>query len=175
MSISGFIACRLAAWARRLRGAEEAVRVAEIRRAARLGNDVFLAGDLVVKRPAKLSIGDRTYVSRECFFDCKGGLEIGRDCHFSTGCVVYTHDHDLHERRPFGKEIPKPVKIGDGVWIGAAARIVPGVAIGNGAVVGFGCVVTRDVEPGEVVVSPAHRVLKTRGAGDGSPGSGGPG
>lgn len=162
MSFAGFITCRLAAVARLLDRAREQVREDEIRSAARLGKDVFIPGDLIVKKPSKLSIGERTYVSRGCFFDCKGGLEIGRDCHISTGCVIYTHDHDINEKLPFGKEVPKPVKIGDYVWIGAAARIVPGVTIGNGAVIGFGCLVTADVGEGEIVGSPAARVLKTR-------------
>ena len=153
---------RLAALAGLLRRAEEMARAETVRRAAKLGKDVFIPGDLIVKKPAKLSIGDRTYVSRGCFFDCKGGLEIGHDCHISTGCVIYTHDHDINEKIPYGKEIPKPVKIGDYVWIGAAARIVPGVTIGNGAVIGFGCLVTGDVGEGEIVGSSAHRVLKTR-------------
>ncbi|HPA78758.1 MAG TPA: acyltransferase, partial [Kiritimatiellia bacterium] len=162
VSLSGFIACRLAGLARRLHRAEEQARVAEVRRAAGIGKDVFIPGDLIVKKPSKLSIGDRTYVSRGCFFDCKGGLEIGHDCHISAGCVIYTHDHDINERLPFGKEILKPVKIGDYVWIGAAARIVPGVTIGSGAVIGFGCLVTSDVGEGEIVGSPSVRVLKTR-------------
>ncbi len=153
---------RLAALAGLLRRAEEMARAETVRRAAKLGKDVFIPGDLIVKKPAKLSIGDRTYVSRGCFFDCKGGLEIGHDCHISTGCVIYTHDHDINEKIPYGKEIAKPVKIGDYVWIGAAARIVPGVTIGNGAVIGFGCLVTGDVGEGEIVGSSAHRVLKTR-------------
>ncbi len=162
MSISGFITYRLASLAGRLRRAEEKVRADGIRASAKLGKDVFIPGDLIVKKPSKLSIGDRSYVSRGCFFDCKGGLEIGHDCHISAGCVIYTHDHDINEKIPYGKEIQKPVKIGDYVWIGAAARIVPGVTIGNGAVIGFGCLVTSDVGEGEIVGSPSARVLKTR-------------
>lgn len=54
---------------------------------------------------------------------------------------------------------PEPARIGRGAWLGANVTILPGVNIGDGAVVGAGSVVTKDVEPNAVVVgSPARKV-----------------
>lgn len=162
MSFSGFITYRLASLAGLLHHAEEKVRVETIRNAAKIGRNLSMPGDLIVKKPSKLSIGDRTHISRGCYFDCKGGLEIGHDCHVSPGSTIFTHNPDINEKLPFGKEIPKPVKIYDYGWIGAAVRIVPGVFIGRGAVIDFGCTVTRDFGEGEIVGSQGHRFLRTR-------------
>ena len=60
----------------------------------------------------------------------------------------------------------KIVSIGHDVWIGHGAVLMPGVSIGNGAVVGANAVVTRDVEPFAIVVGSPARVLRPRFAGD---------
>ena len=55
---------------------------------------------------------------------------------------------------------PKPVKIGNKVWIGAHATILPGVTIGDGAVVAAGAVVTKDVPSNVVVAGVPAKVIK---------------
>ena len=55
---------------------------------------------------------------------------------------------------------PKPVKIGCRVWIGSHATILPGVTIGDNAVVAAGAVVTKDVEPNMVVAGVPAKVIK---------------
>ena len=59
-----------------------------------------------------------------------------------------------------GDLIPAPIRIGNDVWIGANATVLPGVTIGDGAVVAAGAVVTRDVEPLTVVGGVPARPLK---------------
>jgi len=157
-----FVARGMAAVYRALRRAEHEVAHHGLRKAARIGADVSLAADLVVRHREGLTIGDGTVVSKGCFFDCKGGLRIGRGCHISRDCVVFTHDHDLTTALPFGKEIPKPVTIGDNVWVGASVTIVPGVTVGDGAVMGCGCTVTRDVPPLAIVANQPHRMIRMR-------------
>ena len=78
---------------------------------------------------------------------------------------MYTACHPLSpSERNTGVEWARPIRIGDNVWIGGSATILPGVSIGDNAVVGEGSVVTRDVEPGTVVAGNPARVIRTVGA-----------
>ena len=68
-------------------------------------------------------------------------------------------NHDMDPARRQDLE-PAPIRLGDDVWIGANATVLPGVAIGDGAVVAAGAVVTRDVPPMTVVGGVPARVIK---------------
>ena len=85
-------------------------------------------------------------------------VAIGRDC--MIGWDVLIMDTDQHPLPGRGLD-NRPVRIGDGVWIGARATILKGVTIGDGAIVGACAVVTRDVPAGAVVTGPS---AVTRGA-----------
>ena len=67
---------------------------------------------------------------------------------------VYTASHPLDpliRNGTLGPEFAKPINIGDDVWVGGGAIILPGVTIGEGAVIAAGSVVTRDVAPRTLV------------------------
>ena len=69
--------------------------------------------------------------------------------------------HPVHpELRRDGSQFSAPVRIGDDVWIGAGAVLLPGVTVGRGSVVGAGSVVTADVPPMTVVAGTPARVLR---------------
>ena len=103
-----------------------------------LGRDVFLNFNCVILDVVKVTIGDRT--------------QIG------PGVQILTADHprDPAQRRA-GLEFGRPVTIGADVWIGGSAIVLPGVRIGDGAIVGAGAVVTRDVAAGATVVGNPAR------------------
>lgn len=104
-----------------------------------------------------LSIGPRSVINRDCYLDGRGGLSIGADVSISPGCSLITLTHDPHD--PDFAVVPKPVSIGDHVWIGARAMILPGVEVGEGAVVGAGAVVTKPCAPYDIVAgNPARRI-----------------
>ena len=106
----------------------------------RLGAGAFLNFNCVVLDVVAVTIGD--------------GTQIG------PAVQIYSADHprDASSRRQ-GLEFGRPVCIGRHVWIGGGAIILPGVSIGDDAVIGAGSVVTRDVEAGAVVAgNPARRV-----------------
>ena len=103
-----------------------------------LGDGVFLNFNCVILDVVEVTIGDRT--------------QIG------PAVQIYAADHprDAATRRA-GLEFGRPVRIGHDVWIGGAAVILPGVTIGDGAVIGAASVVTRDVGPGQIVTGNPAR------------------
>lgn len=108
----------------------------------KLGAGVFLNFNCIILDIAEVSIGDRT--------------QIG------PGVQILAADHPRNPiQRNTGLEFGRPVKIGRNVWIGAGALILPGVTIGDDAIIGAGSVVTRDVPTGATVVgNPARQIVK---------------
>ena len=74
---------------------------------------------------------------------------------------LYAATHPLDRRlRNSGLELAHPIRIGDGVWIGGGAIILPGVTIGDGCVIGAGSVVTRDVSPNTLALGNPARIVR---------------
>jgi acetyltransferase-like isoleucine patch superfamily enzyme len=108
-------------------------------------------------------IGGRTRISRDCTLDTRGGLRIGRNVSVAPEVAILTAEHD-HRSRGF-RIRHAPVVIEDHVSIGMRAIILPGVHIGQGAVVAAGSVVTHDVDPLTVVAGVPARVIGERNPG----------
>ena len=88
-----------------------------------------------------------------------GLVAIGAECLIGTHVSIIDNAfHDVVDRQQV--PAPKPVVIGDNVWIGNRAIILPGVTIGDGAVVGAGSVVTRDVPDRTGVAGNPARVVR---------------
>lgn len=106
-----------------------------------------------------LHFGKRVFVNSGCKFQDQGGIFIGDDVLVGHNCMIATLNHaeDPDHRADM---IPKPVRIGDKVWIGANATILPGVTIGEGAIIAAGAVVTKDVEPRTVVGGIPAKCIK---------------
>lgn len=107
-----------------------------------------------------ISIGNNTVVNRYTYLDGRVPLTIGNNVNISHYTLIQTLTHD--PQNPDFVCLCKPVVIEDHVWIGARAIISPGVRIGEGAVVGAGSVVTRDVEPYTIVAGNPARFIKER-------------
>lgn len=124
------------------------------------GNDFEICGDL-----SKFKIDPTSHIKSGAFIECSGGVTIGKYFHVGRGLKIFSTNHDYRSKEmiPYGKvDIPGPVTIEDFVWIGADVSIVPGVTIGEGAVVAMSAVVTRDVPPGAVVAGNPARVIGQR-------------
>ena len=106
-----------------------------------------------------IHLGKRVFINSGCCFQDQGGIEIGDDVLIGQQVVIATLNHDLHPDRR-ASMLPKPVKIGNKVWIGAHATILAGVNIGDGAVVAAGAVVTKDVPKNTVVAGVPAKVIK---------------
>lgn len=113
-------------------------------------------------RPAGVQLGQHTVLNRDVFLDGRTGVQIGNNVSISEGVAVWTLEHDPHS--PTFAERGAPVRIGDHVFIGARALVLPAVTIGEGAIVGAGAVVTRDVAPGAIVAGVPARPIGQREA-----------
>ena len=107
-----------------------------------------------------IHISEDTTVNRDVTLDGRGSLHIGRHVSISEGVKILTAAHDL-EAADF-RLMLAPVEVKDWVWIGVNALVLPGVTIGEGAVVAAGSVVTQDVAPYSVVAGNPARFIRTR-------------
>jgi maltose O-acetyltransferase len=94
----------------------------------------------------QISLGDNFYANFNCVFLDSAAITIGDDVMLGPGVHIYTVDHPRNaQARRAGGCIAKPVIIGDGVWSGGGAKILPGVTIGENTIIGANAVVTKDV------------------------------
>lgn len=109
-----------------------------------------------------LSVGEHSVINRNCRLDARGGITIGANVSISPECYLISASHDPHSPEFAGATKPTAVHIHDYVWLGVRAIVLPGVAIGRGAIVGAGAVVTRNVEPMAIVAGNPARVIGGR-------------
>lgn len=120
-------------------------------------------GDTVLfNHPEKIYISDNVFVGNYSILDGTGRLEIGEGCQLAGWNGIYTHSshiairiygnhyQEVLEHEKVGFKVA-PVLIGKYVFVGAGAKIFPGVTIGNGALIAAGAIVTRDVEEFAIV------------------------
>jgi len=127
------------------------------------GNGLLLYRELYLetRESGHISIGDRVVISRGTHIVAYSAIEIGA----GTMIGEYTSIRDANHR--FSDEMPlrdsghsaKPIRIGREVWIGRGAMILPGVTIGDRAVIGANAVVTKNVPQGTVVVGVPARAI----------------
>ena len=110
-----------------------------------------------------IKVGKNVFINACCKFQDQGGIEIGNGVLIGHNVTLATLNHD--ERPSHRQNIyPKPIKIGDNVWIGSNATILQGVTIGDGAIIGANAVVTKDVPKNTVVAGvPAKIIRKIKG------------
>lgn len=105
----------------------------------------------MIYHPECISFGNRVDVGENVIIRGGGGISIGNDVLIAAGAALVSEGHPVNPPR-WGRNVSKPVRIGNEVWIGANAVVLPGVTIGDGSIVAAGAVVSRDV-PGNVVVA----------------------
>jgi maltose O-acetyltransferase len=108
-----------------------------------------------------LTIGLKCYINHGCVFDALGSIDIGNEVSFGHEVLITTSTHRIGtpERRG-GLVEPDPVRVGHGAWVGSRAVILPGVEVGDGAIVAAGAVVTRSVPPNVIVGGTPARVIR---------------
>lgn len=110
--------------------------------------------------PENITIGKGTIIGDNAFLDGREKLTIGSHVDIASQVMIYNSEHDIHSED--FKPISAPVEIGDYVFIGPRAIILPGVKIGKGAVIGAGAVVTKDVGEYKIVGGVPAQVIGER-------------
>ena len=106
-----------------------------------------------------ITIGKNVFINACCRFQDQGGITIGDNTLIGHNTTIITLNHDLSPN--FRANItPKPVVIGQKVWIGSDCTILPGVEIGDGAIIGAGSVVTKSVPENVVVAGNPAVIIK---------------
>jgi len=99
-------------------------------------------------KPSNITIGKDTIIGDHCFLDGRAPLKIGNHVGIASQVLIYNDEHNINSPdydNSFG-----PVEIGDYVFIGPRAIILPGIKIGQGAVVAAGAIVTKDIPDFEI-------------------------
>lgn len=104
-------------------------------------------------------VGKNVFINSGCRFQDQGGIRIGDGALIGHNVVLATLNHDFAPEKRSNMH-PAPIIIGENVWIGANATVVPGVNIGDGAVIAAGAVVTKDVPARTVVAGVPAKVVK---------------
>jgi acetyltransferase-like isoleucine patch superfamily enzyme len=128
----------------------------EIGHNAYIGPKCIIGGD-------RISIGENVTLVSD--IELYGNVSIGNNCIIAAHCEILSvsHDYFIPNALPYGTDyVDKGVFIEDNIWIGNHVLIVPGVRIGEGAVVAMGSVVTKDVPSCAIVGGNPARVLKYR-------------
>jgi len=123
------------------------------------GSNVYISPHCLIWSESCLEIGDNVYIHSFTHIFAGGGLKIGSGTIISSNCSITTVTHSINavDRLP---TIGKSVSIGNNVWIGTGAIILPGVSIGDYSVVGAGAVVIKDIPAMQVFVGNPARFLK---------------
>ena len=113
--------------------------------------------------PARIDLGKRLKIGKHVFINHSltmmsiGGVTIDEGTIIGPNVIIVTDNHDLQNRMVLRC---RPVHIGKNVWIGAGASVMPGVTVGDNAVIAGGAVVIKDVEPDTVVGGNPAKVIK---------------
>jgi acetyltransferase-like isoleucine patch superfamily enzyme len=127
----------------------------------RLGDSVVLRDGptIDVKHGGELTIGDHVFLNRRCNLLATTSVAIGAHGKIAPDAVI--RDTDTHQIEPGTEPNAQPIHLGRNVWIGQRAIVLPGVTIGDNAVVAAGAVVVSDVPANTVAAGVPAKVVRT--------------
>lgn len=106
-----------------------------------------------------IHLGKNVFINSDCKFQDQGGIYIGDNVLIGHNVVLATLNHEEDPKKR-GNLCPSPIRIGNDVWIGSNATVLPGVTIGDGAIIAAGAVVTKDVDEKSVVGGVPAKLIK---------------
>ena len=127
-----------------------------------MGADSRILPGAVIHGRENLSIGRSVTIGEYCHMWANGGLTIGDDSLIAAHCTLTTLSHNADGQKYRETTFNAPIKIGTNVWLGYGVVVMPGVSIGDNAIIGAGAVVTKDVPPNAVAVGVPARVVRQR-------------
>lgn len=127
---------------------------------AKIASDALFYHGFWIFAPSNLVIGKSSVIGGRAILDARDGITIGENVNLSTEVAIWTGQHD-YQAPNFGYK-GAPVRICDRAWLSFRSTILPGVTVGEGAVVAAGAVVTKDVPPYTVVAGIPAKPIGTR-------------
>ena len=134
------------------------------RRIMKCGPGAVISPDASFANPERIEIGKNVAIGSRCHIwagPSSGKIIIGDDCLLGPEVMITAAGYRFNDGSPVTRQLmdEQDVVLGADVWLGARAIVLPGVQIGDGAIVGAGAVVTKTVAPGAIVVGqPAKPV-----------------
>ena len=122
-------------------------------------NVMFYPG-FVVRNPKGLIIEDGVNIGPKCLLDARKGLTIRKNAVIAYEAIIWSLNHDYNDIHFCGKGAP--TEIGAYAWICSRSIILPGVKIGEGAIVASGAIVTKDVPPYSIVGGVPAKIIGKR-------------
>ncbi|WP_416669685.1 acyltransferase [Egbenema bharatensis] len=116
---------------------------------------------------ATISIGARTYMGPYVCIAGPGNISIGKDCLIASHTGIYANNHIFVDpKTPINLQglSSKGITIEDDCWLGSGVRVIDGVTIGKGSIIGAGAVVNKNIPPYSIAVGVPARVVGTRDA-----------
>jgi maltose O-acetyltransferase len=129
------------------------------------GEGTVICKGVSIIAPNRVTLGKRAYIAGSCHIHAGGGFHLGDYSGLGARTTIITleHHHAGAESIPFGElRLVKPVYIEDYVWGGANVSILPGVRVGEGAILGLGSVVSRDVPAMAIVMGNPAQIVGHR-------------
>ena len=125
---------------------------------AKIGKDVYMYRSLELRSPQNLVIVGKNSIGKHVMLDARKGLRIEEGCVIASHVLIWTlhHDYNSDDFHVIGA----PVTLGAYSWICSRSIILPGVTIGEGAVIASGAVVTKDVRDNTVVAGVPATVVR---------------
>ena len=142
--------------------------VAPLRRVTR-GAGAAISPNAVFSHPERIFLGDRVRIGARCHLwagPSHGRIEVGDDCLFGPDVLVTAANYRFNDGSPVTdqKMDEADVRLGRDVWLGARVIVLPGVQIGDYAIVGAGAVVTKSIPQGAIAIGAPAKVFGQRSA-----------
>jgi len=140
--------------------------VQAIRRLEHVGPGTVIRPTASFANPQNVSIGSNSHINRYCcvWAGRRSRITIGDNGLMGPKALIISNNHGTSSVIPMREQehVEADVKIGNDVFVGAHAVILPGVTIGDGAIVAAGAVVTQDVPPGVIVGGVPAKIIGSR-------------
>lgn len=127
---------------------------------AKIGDGCRINPNAKIWYPDNLELGDNCWVDGDVKLYCVDKIKLGSNCVVSADSFLCTAGHDIASAS--FELMSKPISIGDCVWIASKALVLPGVSVGEGAVIAAGAVVTKNVSAWSIVGGNPVKVIGTR-------------
>jgi acetyltransferase-like isoleucine patch superfamily enzyme len=115
-----------------------------------------------IRAPWNISVGEGTIIGNDAYLDGRNYLKIGRNVNISGRATIHTEQHDINDSYFRSLQSGGMVTIEDRAWVSSNTIILPGVKVGEGAVLAAGAVMTKDAEPFSIYVGIPAKKIKAR-------------